>query len=202
MSLFHIKTEVLRRFSRLSNKVNPNIASILRLEKKDGKIYAISTNEEIAIIEMLGTTDDENEVVHIKYTEKLLDYIEKEYKFDSFFTIETNPETAEAILKTSLLNSCSDCFLWLDDTPLNDWELWLNIDEPESKGCMYCELYQIQMLFETSPTGKILFPKNINVDKPIVVRDVNNENWVGVFIPKSTDKLLKTDETPKWLRSI
>lgn len=66
---------------------------------------------------------------------------------------------------------------------------------------MFWDTYQVLKLFESSPSGQITFPAVINSSKPVLLRDVTDSDWLGVFIPTAKDdKKAKAAELPEWLK--
>jgi hypothetical protein len=178
------------------------LLSCVRLEYKNGHYYAIATNQEIASVQYLGETTEADGVVHLSVNQKLIDQCQTEIAFDSLLTITVVPEFAISTLTTMLGWESANCCIFPDETPMNDWRLWAP-DKPvtTSKGVMYWDADHIAALAESSPSGKLYFPQHIDVDKPIVVRDLYDENWMGLFIPKPdvSQKQVKTGaKLPDW----
>jgi hypothetical protein len=65
---------------------------------------------------------------------------------------------------------------------------------------MYWDLFQIEALIKSSPSGGVVFPEFIDSSKPVMIRDSLKPNWAGVFIPdvsKGSTKH-KPAEIPEW----
>ena len=61
-------------------------------------------------------------------------------------------------------------------------------------------MLDIETLWRVSPTGELVFPEVIDANKPVIVRDVNDDNWIGVFIPSIEGKrIVKPATLPEWL---
>lgn len=192
MQKINIKAGILQRLSTLSTFTTDPLLRCIRLEIKDRKMLAITTNGTVGVIEYLGNIDNVDEVCHIR----LNDIIMSMFKTEDVISVETIPELA-----MGKINGRTDCFLWPDETPLNEWEKWLD-PATESKGFMYWDTYQVQMLFDASPTGKIVFPQLIDVTKPIMLRDARFENWLGLFIPRpARDEDINAAILPEWLNA-
>lgn len=199
-----IKTNVLYRLSKVCKNFEPNVPedvkeklNVIRIEIHQGKGYAIVTNQQIACVEFLGMMNESDKVFHIKLTEKLLRQLETEMFFDSTANIEVISEFAMGNFKTDYGYKDDECFAWLFDTPLNNWRLWLDNKALTSNTAMKWDLYHILSLFESS-SGKIAFAEIIDINKPLILRDVENPNWLGFFIP--TDfKNYEPARLPEWL---
>lgn len=190
MSKFIIKSDILQRFMNLST---------VRLEVKDGKQYLIGYNGFIACVQYLGEIKDANEVVFLNIDKKSLTF---EVSIGSEYNIETIPDLACGTITTNYGSSYNDMLYWSDNDESNDWFSWFTNPPKENKGFMYWDLYQIQTIFECSPSGEIIFPEYIDCTKPIVVADSIDSNWLGVFIARSeSDKLLKPAKLPEWLKN-
>lgn len=192
MSKFVIKSEILSRFSKLST---------IRLEIKNNRQYIIGYNKYIACVQYLGKCADSDEVLYLDFNEKTLENLRFELNVGSDYIIETNPELALATVTTSLGSKYEKFVYWLDEDETDDWFSWFS-ESDENIGFMYWDLYQIQTMFECSPSGEIIFPEHINANKPVVVTDANNNEWFGVFIPRSdSDKPLKPATLPEWINA-
>lgn len=202
MSKFTIKSDVLQRFTALYKSLDPKAPEelkCLRIEISNGKIMLIGCNQYVACAELIGETTDSNEVCHIKINNTFIDSINKEVNIAGIYTFETVPELAISSVNTSDGDSFNDFIVWPDNSPLDNWHEWFSMSESK-KGCMYCTLYQIQTLFETSPSGEIVFPENVDASEPVIVRDINNPNWIGAFIPAfDGKKVIKSATLPEWL---
>lgn len=88
---------------------------------------------------------------------------------------------------------------WPDESALDNWYNWFELST-EQNGFLYFDMLDIETLWQVSPTGELVFPEVINSDKPVIVRDVNNDNWIGAFIPAVEGKrVLKPATLPEWL---
>lgn len=191
MSKFVIKSEILQRFSKLST---------IRLEVKNNKQYIIGYNKYVACVQYLGDCLDMDEVIYLDFNDEMLENLRFEFNIGSDYIIETNPQTASATVSTSLGGKYDNIVYWLDEDETDNWRSWFS-ESNETVGFMYWDLYQIQTLFESSPSGEIIFPEHINATKPVIVVDANNTEWLGVFIPRSdSDKPLKPATLPEWIK--
>jgi hypothetical protein len=206
---FDIKCATFTRLATICSFFEPECAkedrdviNTVRLEAINGKLIAVVTNMRIAAIELIGTVPvGQNGVAHIVLDPSLIAQCKAESFIDGVLTINTIPEIAVASAQTSSGwsmqgNTCH----WYEDTPLNDWRTWAP-DAPitKSEGIMMWGLYAVQSLAESSPTGKVIFPRYIDAMKPVVLRDKTNPNWVGLFVPRPYNDQQKTEATlPEW----
>ncbi len=209
---FQIKCSTLIRLASICSFFEPTVPeqtrekiNTIRLEAQNGKLLAIVTNQKIAVIELIGSVDvNLKGFTHLKLDPVLIAQCKAEALIGSHLIINTIPEMASAFAQTSSgwVYAGNPC-LWFDETPLNDWRDWMP-DEVSKKttGAMYWNLFQVQSLVESSPTGEVCFPQFIDVSKPVILRDIHDSNWLGFFIPKPYDGSKSPSASlPEWLRA-
>lgn len=200
MSKFIVKANVLNRMSKIPVFFEPTTSEDLkkqirtiRLEIKSGKMFAVATNQQVAAVEYLGETKEPDDVCYLRLECEFLNETE------GLITVETIPEIA---LSTALHGAklVNDCCLWFDNNIMDNWRSWIGKQSGKHKGFMFWELYHIQTLFEASPSGKIVFPEDIDASEPVVLRDSENENWVGLFVPDQRPGEIKCEpaKLPDW----
>lgn len=200
---FFIKCDVFVRLASVCAFFEPTtpdetkyLCSCVRLENKKGHAYAIATNHQVASIQYLGQTNEPDGVAHVVLDPQLIAQCQTEAQYSSFLQITTVPEIAIGAAKTMLgYNYPGNACFFPDETPMDKWREWGPDKSVANRGFMYWELDHITALTKTSPSGKIYFPENIDSDKPIVLRDVYDDNWVGLFIP-NTNPGQKTPREP------
>lgn len=178
--------------------------STVRLEIANGKVFAIATNVKIAAIELVGNAPlDHVGVAHVIVDQTIIDQCKAESWFDGVLTIQTVPEIAIATATTTSGwaykgNACH----WFDETPLDNWRAWA----PEkmatkSTGAMWWNLFYVEALLQSAVSGKVVFPEFIDVKEPVVLRDRDNPNWVGLFLADPTpyeQKITEPARLPEW----
>ena len=182
-----IDSSILQRLSRLEH---------VKIDINSGKSYIIGTDGVFACIYYIGETDQADDSCFLKLD---IDKVENEANFGGSFTFDTLPELPMSSVVTSSGQDCSEFVIWPDESPLNKWRDWFKLSTT-SKGSMYIDIKELIALWETSPTGCITFPEVINAVEPLIVRDVNNADWLGVFIPTVDGKaVIKPATLPEWL---
>lgn len=182
-----IEATTLQRLSHLP---------FLKIEIKNSKGYLIGTDCTVGCVEYLGELDHADDSCYLKLN---VDKIRDEAEFGGTFTFETLPELAMGTVNATSGQNCNDFIVWPDESPVDKWREWFKMSD-ESKGFIYCELPQLITLWEASPSGDVVFPEVINADDPVIVRDVNSDNWIGVFIPVIDSKaILKPAILPEWI---
>lgn len=203
MSTYVLKADVLNRLFKICNffdsamtEDEKKVINTVRVEKRGGQIIAVATNRKIAVAEYCGETDEKDECIHLKITPTLLEQIRVAAKNDSITTIQTVPEIALSTLQTSCGLIASDICHWFDETPLNQWRTWFK-ESDQTKGFMEWDIFHIETLIESSTSENIIFPEIIDSNRPVILRDRYNDNWMGVFIPSPTEGV-KPAKIPDW----
>lgn len=197
-SILYRLSKVCKHFELSTEEDVKNSLNVVRIEVKDNKSYAVATNTQIAVIEYLGETPEPDNVAHICVDDNLARVLEAEMLMDSVCEIQCIPAIVTGKLETSSGYTNSTCFKWFFDTPLNNWRGWVENPVYTAGDTMLWELYHVQTLFESSLSGKITFPAIYDNSKPLYLRDVENPNWLGVFIP-SRELPYESAELPEWL---
>lgn len=207
---FQIKCATFVRLASICNFFESHISeetkqkcNTLRLEISKGKVFAIATNVKIAAIEWIGNTTEKDGVAHIILDPAIVNQCKAEAWFDGVLTINTIPEIAIANASTSSgwVYPTNACY-WFDETPLDKWREWA----PEkmatkSSGIMWWNLFYVEALLASAFSGKIVFPEFINTKEPIVLRDRDNPNWVGLFLADPTpyeQRVTEPATLPEW----
>lgn len=208
MTTYFVPSETLTRLSTVCSffdaslrEDTKSLINTIRLENLNGSAYAVVTNGQIAAIEYLGKTDNPDGVCHLKLSQSLLEMLKHPRIQTELLTITTIPEIAVSTLTCNELLSYPDICYWFDETPLDGWRKWVNLDCPTaSKGAMYWDTFQIEALIKASPSGGVVFPEFIDSTKPVLLRDSLKDNWAGVFIPDVSkgNSPLKAAEIPEW----
>lgn len=173
----------------------------VRLENRNGQCFVIATNEKIAMVEILGQTDQADGYTHVKLDEKLLQQCHTESVFNSVLNVVTVEELAIGTVSTTLgYSHPGDAFYWFDETPLDGWRNWFPEEVlVESKGAMHWDVHQVELLMKSSPSGHVIFPEFIDTSQPVILRDVKSENWAGLFIPSDENAISKKATRPEWV---
>ncbi len=209
---FQIPCETYYRLSKILSYFQPDIddeikqkINCIRLENSNGILIAVATNQKIAVIEKIGATNQPNGAVHIVVNEKLINQAKTEKVYNSFIEVIAIPQMAMASAKTMLGYTYEgNVAIFPTETPMDDWRDWA-ADEPikKSKGAMYWNTIYLNMLNESSLSGKLAFPEFIDTEKPVVLNDIENPNWIGLFMPKRADSEIQVSpaQLPKWWKN-
>lgn len=205
---FSIKCQTFARLANICHFFEPSTRqdiiqkiNTLRIENKNGKSFAVATNEKIAVAEFLHTTEQPDGYVHVVLHPELIKQCEIEMQYDSNLHFTVIQEIAVATATTDLgYTFPSNACYWFEDSPLNDWRNWFpEMQLAESQGAMYWNANHLETLVKSSPSGQIAFPEFINTSNPVLLRDIKSPNWVGVFIPENTvGQITKAAILPDW----
>lgn len=189
---FNIPCETFTRLAQIPSFFTPSVDEetrqqlrCVRIENVKGHRIAIVANQKIAAIEYLGPTTDQDGVAHVMLDPMLLDVCKKESKFNSWLEINLIPEIATGIAQTMLgYTHKGNACMFPVNSVMNGWREWGPL-KPVTKttGPLFLNLDYIELLNKTSPSGKIVFAEHIDVSQPTVIRDRENECWVGLFFP-------------------
>lgn len=206
MTTYTISCATLSRLSKIPSYFGPSVPehtkpliNTVRLENKGGKSYAVATNQKIAAVEYLGPTPHPDSFCHLKLPIPRIDELARN---NETATIMTIPQIAVSTLTTTGGFALNDVSYWFDETPLDSWRTWFNPNiYKNSQGAMYWDLFHLELLFQSSPSGKVIFPEFIQADKPVLLTDRENDKWLGAFIPNvyPTEKAVKPSKLPEWM---
>lgn len=142
---------------------------------------------------------------HIDAHPTLIEACKKEGAYGSKLHIVVNEPLKWTSAKTTLgYNYPGNAGVWSDFA--NDVARWRETlpTEPATKssGGMFFDALQIYNLCESSPSQKIAFPEHIDVDKPCLVRDIHDDTWFAVFMPRPRGPVHVPAVYPSWWRDV
>ena len=186
---FNLPVEIYIRLAGVSDHI-PDDANdetnfeTVRVERSNGTLFAIATNRKIAAIYNLGKSEGDNAVVHLVKDAALIAQCVSEKPFNSVMSVTAVLELQMVSIKTSFgYNFPGNGGIFPSRTKLDEWRTW-GPKEPvkATKGAMSWTMHEMLALNNASMSGNIVFPEFIDAEKPIVVRDLENPNWVGLFM--------------------
>lgn len=172
------------------NAAQPEELRFIRLENKQGKAYAIATNQTLAIIEYLGPTNEADGAIHLVPDQALLDQCTRELAFNSSLEVSFIKSFGIHAIHSMLGYSAPTPNITdpAHDSPLNGWARWVPAELPKfGRGRFQVDAAQFAMLAQCCPSGIIVFPSFLNTWVTMVMRDAHTDTWMG---------LLKGDEWP------
>lgn len=204
-----ISCELYVRLSAIPLLLNPiddrKYLKSLYIERRNGKLYAVVTNVKIAAIEYLGDETGPDECTAIAIDHALIDQCKGEIVFNSKLSIVANSLLHYTSIKTTFGYSYpGNAMVELPEAnELANWRNWFPDSIPKkTDGAMYWRAELVHALAIASPTGGLRFPEHIDRTCPVVVRDQESENWVGLFIPRPdgmNGPPVEAATIPEWL---
>ena len=207
MSVFHVKSSTLSRLSSLASFFEASTPedmrkelNTVRLENKGGKTFAIVSNQKIAAIEYVSTTDEPDGAVHLILSEGLLQQLFMEASSDCEMTLNTIPEMGISTMESTSGYNVSNCCHWWEPRWLDKWQTWATEPATETIGIMAWNMNRVESLLKTSPSGNIVFPAFVDTTTPVVFRDYFNPKWVGIMFAQLTEDIKITEPAvlPEW----
>lgn len=175
----------------------------LYLERQSNTLFAVVTNGKLAAIERIGEDIGPDDCGAIAIDPVLIAQCEKEIVFNSKLIIVANPTLNYTAIKTTFGYSYSgNAMVQLPEKNwFNSWREWAPNEMPvKTSGAMFWFGTLIHALATASPSGGLCFPEFIDNTKPVVVRDLNNDDWFGLFMPvgQSGEKT-EAASVPDWV---
>lgn len=188
-----IPCETIVRLSNVMPRPGAEIDPIffyLRIENDS----VIATDRRFMAIEHVGGNPG---VIHMQVTPTLLAQCKVETAFSSKLTLDP----VAGVVRTTMGYAETVPF-YAAATTFDRWREIVASAAQECKasiGAMFWSLDDVARLAATSPSGQIVFPKFIDTSRPVLLRDVNSPDWLGIFSPVSNDGLMHAPASvPAW----
>lgn len=199
MPTFDIPCDVYARLASITDTIYHDggpFCKTLRVE--NGKV--IATNRKVLAIERV---DCDIGTAHILVDPNLVAQCRTEAQFDSILTVTIDHSMRFGTAKTTFgYNYPGNVGYWSDGpNELADWKNIVPQTLPTvSDGAMLWDAKIIAALGLSSPTGGLVFPEFINASEPVLIRDVSDDRWCGIFLARPRDTVLGGATIPEWLR--
>jgi hypothetical protein len=145
-------------------------------------------------------------IIHIVSDPTLIAQCRTEAKFSSVLTITVNEALRFVVAKTTLgyVHSANIGYWPVGKTDLDRWREVVDMTKTpvkKGKGGMFWDCAAIARLAAASPSGRVIFEENIDNQRPTIMRDVHDYNWVGIFNPYSNQEAgtLTPATLPSWI---
>lgn len=197
-----VSCEVIGRLTRINRKLPENeprewLRSFF-VERRNGHAFVGATNAIFAAIQYLGPSVGDNGFVVIRHGGLPLNA-----------WAECEPETKCTVNEMPLLNYCAVsgnnamCDAAIRDTEaigtLRNWREWMPKTTQQTGRAMFLDVDGMAALVGASPSGRVVFPKMIDSEVPVIVRDVAEPHWIGVFLARAANGLfLDGAQRPDW----
>lgn len=169
--------------ANISYDVEPGRA--VRLEVKAGNLIAIATNFRILAAELIGTSDEPDGSVAVTIDPLLISAcISATAAEDAMLNVVLSAGWAVASLSTGYFYPGNA--LVAGDLP-RDWRTLFQTLPEKRNGAMAFDADMISRLGSASPSGLIVFPKIIDGSGSVIVNDVIDPDWIGIFMSARDD---------------
>lgn len=196
---YKIKCETYARLCNVLNYMPENATEWFNSIRLEGN-FAIASNKQIMVVERLDFTNPD-EPMHIVHSEILRKQCENEAKFNSDLEINVNSMLKFSNAKTTFgYNFQENATMWNDfENDLGRWKEVVPTNcNTATHGAMFWEANNIANLSKSSPSGCIVFEEFIDERKPVIIRDINDENWFATFVPGVSDGSIEPAKLPEW----
>lgn len=168
------------------------------IERHAGHAFAGATNSRFAAIQYLGASAGDDGFTVLRHQGLISADPETKMKVSDF------PAFGFCTVTGLDVTSGEDqAFRDVDAIQtLRDWRKWFpETASPAQPGrAMFIDLDGLTGLITSSPSGRVTFPKVIDADRPIVIRDVTDPNWIGVFFARpDTGRFAQGAALPDWI---
>lgn len=152
------------------------------IQNKGGEAFAVASNARVAAVEYMGSTEGEDGVVFLPVNDEIKRIADEASKQNIWIELNIIPELGIDTMNVgrAFMNNTS---VFIDDSPLLKWPSWFTKSPDASKGIMMWDLFAVESLIRSSPSGIVVFPEFIDNGNPVMLRDRHKDGWVGFFIP-------------------
>lgn len=180
--------------ARPTDDVRPWLACV-RLEHRDGKSYAIASTSWVLAVEYLGDTSEPDGFVNVPLDDTLMACLAMHHDdvvFEWFeaFGVLTCP-TFGALALTAMEDREPMFTRW--------FEIFPSTLPKADKGFLFIQAEYFQRLTDSSPSGCLAFPAVVDSSRVVIVRDVHDDNWCGVFLAADKQKRASPATKPEWM---
>lgn len=200
MAEFTIPCETVVRFAKILCDFPGDVHESFKTVRFEDNLV-IATNRSYMAVEEIGGGN--SGVFHMRVTDGLLEQCRQEAQFNSRLTVTVTEMLKHAVGKTSYGYVTPDNVGYFE--PLSeDWPRWRNIvgevveRAPASRGGMFWNLRGVQTLIGSSPSGQVVFEENIDTNRPALIRDIADPNWIGLFKPHNIREIYQPATLPSW----
>jgi len=204
--LINVSCDTFARLSRLAQTATDASRPWLRsvaFHRKNGQIVAIASNAAFCAVELIGKQDGPEAFLLVPITEALVRQCIIEKEFNSVISITYYEEHAFASLVTTFgFAPPGNVGLFpIEHIPLRDWRSWLPREiSKNSTGCVFVDVDGLTALAQSSPSGCLVFPQYMDVEKAVPIADITAKNWLGLFYPKTKgDTAVSFDKFEDWV---
>ena len=187
-----ITCDVFSRFSKIAASIRPDdqrayLRSIWLEVTETGDVIAVASNAKIAAVEKVGKSEHKGAKFNVCIDDALVNQCETEISFNSSVTFVNNPALKFVSAKTSLgYVHAGNAGVYTDQkNEFETWREWFPDELPaEVNGGIFSNLENLALLASSSPTASVVFQEIIDNKQPVIVQDVHEPAWLGLFMPR------------------
>ena len=203
MTIIRIPCDTITRLSALLPGPDADVEPIFHTMRLDhGRI--ICTDRKFGAVEQI---DHFEGAWHISLDAALLEQCRIEAQFNGVLTVTPNQTLMWTAAQTTMGYAPQGNIgvYPSEPTKYDDW--YKLMVEPaltpatSASGALVCSAEDVARLGRTSPSGRIVFEKVIDVTRPTIMRDTEDHRWCGFFFPRLNDGIFyPSASVPSWLK--
>jgi len=204
--LINVSCETFARLAEVARTATdpryPWLKSVA-FHRKNGQLVAIASNASFCAIELIGKQDGPEAFLLVPITENLVRQCVMEKEFNGMIAINYDEAHSFASLVTTFgFTPPGNVGIFpVEHIPLKDWRSWLPREiGKNSTGCVFIDVDGFNALARSSPSGCLVFPRYMDVEKAVPIADITAKNWLGLFYPKTKgDNAVSFDKFEDWV---
>lgn len=197
-----IPCETIQRIARIINVIPPDenrewLRSVF-IERKRDHVWIGATNATFAAIQYMGVIPGNDGIIAIKG--EALPLLPSR---DAHCTINDMAGLDWCMISTT------DGFSYGGDAAMRlpegietfkAWRDWIGPEATATGRAMFINTDGLAALANSSPSGRVVFPRIIDAEKPVIIRDIADPDWLGIFVARPSNGLFFDGATrPNWV---
>lgn len=175
----------------------------VRLEIHTEHILMIAACGPILVVERIksdGENADAGAVVHVTVEPEFLEFVERGVSTDDVLIVSPVPSWTAARLASGAMYFKNAEWPGADQYP--NWREIIPADLPnKTTTALAFNGDEIKRMSETAPSGEFVCPKFIDTNRPVIVRDIADSEWCGVFLSQDHNgRPFDPAKIPDWVR--
>lgn len=185
---FAIKCETYVRLNRIVHRFKEteerDCLRSIYIERKNGTIIAVATNAMILAAEIIEMQPGPDASFYLTIDPVLLTQCHREGPLGGSLHLIYTPMLNHVAVKTTFGYQYTGNALmtFKSDITRKHWRDIVNTRE-KKKSAMVIEAQSLADLAAASPSGVLIFADDIDGSRPTVVRDLQVDGWLGMFMP-------------------
>ena len=188
MAVYKIPCGIIARFANALNKYNHmkkdrEHLDCFCVENYKNSTYVVATNAKIMAIQRVAFTDEPDSQTLIRNDAEFVNQCVKESEYGSELTIVDNEMLNFVSIASSFgYQTKTDMKLRTQELFWQGWRGIIPKQQPtESKGFLFVDAEMLGWLVACAPSGRVTFPKIINDDHFVLLRDPYDIDFLGII---------------------